>query len=1241
MKTKTAILIIFALSQVCLAATTVLNSFSSGELSPLLEGRTDVKRYYSGCRTLENFVVLAQGGVTKRPGTYYIAEAKDSDVACRLIPFEYSTEQAYIIEMGDEYMRFYTDGAAILGGIGTEDISALDNVKAHWMLNEITGTTVVDSNGATHNGTATADASTLTATGKVGTGCFDLDGQYAVAMTNHTDFSFDDSGTNPFSIACWAYVTHSDDVQNLLSKWKEATAREWRFSLNNERKLQLHLCDDSVSISGAVSHYKLNDDANNTAVDDDIELQDGVATDGTDDLSTTGKIAECFNLDGTYAVEIADQATHSFGNGTVDSPYSIAAWIYVTVKDGEQQIFTKHDATTGSELREYRFYLQTTNILTLEMYDESENISIYRVSNAVLTEGWRFVVMTYTGQATAGATAANLIKLYVDGSIVASTAINQATYDAMENTDTIVRIGAMENASGNLDAFFAYKIDNVILFSVELTQSNITNLWNSGNGTEELASTFPNAISDSAIGLGWHFLCSTYTGAGSAAAADGIILYVDGAAVTSTKTNDPCYVAMETTATTPKIGCQESAAAANEKFWGDKIDEVSIYSDILTPAEVASLYNSTVYEITSPFETSELFETQYVQSADELYFVHPNHPPQKLIRYSHNWWDVEDVNLITGPFLSENTTTTTITPSGTTGDITLTASTAIFNSSHVGALWQITHTVDANIIEETLTNVGDVTSSIAMQVDRGYDLTTTGTWTGVIALQRSYDGETTWKDVLTHTLVSGGDNLSYPSSETVDDAYYRVKYIDDNSGAVNIVFVARGVDIDGIVKVTGYTSPTVVSASVKHTIGGTGAVKTWAEGAWSDDEGYPSCITFYEERQAFAATKNKPQTIWLSQTDDWTNFRIGADDTDALDLTIASDKVDAIRWMSPQSRLLLGTIGSEWSLSASGENEPLTPTNLVARRQSTYGSANLQAVVMNNLVLFVQRQGQKIRSLKYSFELDNWIAPDLTLLSEHITGDGITNIALQNSPHPVLWAVIEDGNVAALTLEDSQEVVGWHLHNFGGSVESIAVIPGDNEDEVWFAIDRTIDSNTVRYIEQMQPFDWGSDQNDIFFVDSGLTYDGAETNSVSGLGHLEGETVSVVGNGVYAQTAVVSSGIVTLDDSYSCMQVGKAYTAKLLPMKLEMVTAPGSLFGQTKRITEVTARLYNTLGCKIGPSWTDYEEFVFDDANSLYSGDVDIEFDGDYETSGNIYIQSDEPTPITVLAIMVRFEKED
>ena len=734
------------------------------------------------------------------------------------------------------------------------------------------------------------------------------------------------------------------------------------------------------------------------------------------------------------------------------------------------------------------------------------------------------------------------------------------------------------------------------------------------------------------------------------------------------------------------------------------------------------------YEITTTYATADLFEIQFIQSADTMYLFHREYAPRILTRSGHTSWTLSALDFSRGPFNTANSTTTTVTPSATTGTgITVTASSDIFNSNHVGALWEITHTVAASNVSGDLDDDPCQSSSLTIQNGRSYDFTTHGTWTGTVLLQRSYDSGTTWSDITSFSSADDG-NISYSDSESVDDATYRVYLSSYTSGTCSYVLLARSFDVDGVVDITAVTDACNVTADVDYTLGGTTAVTTWAEGSWSPDEGYPSCGAFFEERLAAAATDNSPQTIWFSQTDDWDNFLSGTDDTDALSITIASDYVNSIRWLSPQTALLVGTIGGEWKISPEGENEGLTPTTApLARRQSSYGSDDIQAIAINNHIIFIQRQGRKVRKLEYSFELDNWIAPDLTVLSEHITDSNVVQIALQKNPNPILWAVLVDGMLIGLTLEESHEVVGWHRHDLNGDVESVAVVPGANEDEVWVSVERTIDGSTVRYIEQMQPFDWGDDQEDAFFVDSGLSFDGGAAvnistisqanpcmvvasahgfsdgdqvritdvggmtelnenvytvddagtnhftlddwnsvgninstsftaytsggtvtkveNTFTTLTHLEGETVTIAADGGNYGTETVDGGTITLDDFYNTVHAGIGYTARLRPMKLEMNTNPGALFGEVKKLTEVVIRFYDTLACDVGVSWTDYESYSFREvtdpleaAPPLYRDDKTIDMDAPYGTSGDIYIQSRLPLPLTILALKAKFE---
>jgi len=264
---------------------------------------------------------------------------------------------------------------------------------------------------------------------------------------------------------------------------------------------------------------------------------------------------------------------------------------------------------------------------------------------------------------------------------------------------------------------------------------------------------------------------------------------------------------------------------------------------------------------------------------------------------------------------------------------------------------------------------------------------------------------------------------------------------------------------------------------------------------------YPSCVDFYEERLVFANTNNDPQTIWASKSGDYENMTTGTDDDDAFIYTLAAKGVNPIQWIVPQNVLLIGTKGGEWRMSSSSTEDPITVSNVQVKRQSTWGSKNLQALLINDVVLFVQRAGTKVRELAYSFEKDGYVAPNLTILAEHITKGGIVDMAYQQEPSALVWSIRADGYLLGMTYERTQDVVGWHPHftyNGDDLFESVAVINDTPEDQVWVVVNRTIEGETRRYVEYFKPWAWGNDTKDCFFVDSGLTSDGGNAVNISG-----------------------------------------------------------------------------------------------------------------------------------------------
>jgi hypothetical protein len=466
---------------------------------------------------------------------------------------------------------------------------------------------------------------------------------------------------------------------------------------------------------------------------------------------------------------------------------------------------------------------------------------------------------------------------------------------------------------------------------------------------------------------------------------------------------------------------------------------------------------------------------------------------------------------------------------------------------------------------------------------------------------------------------------------------------------------------------TGYGKITAVADTLNITItiiedlGSATASANWSLGSFSDTTGHPSCVTFFEQRLVFAGTTSQPQTIFFSKSGDYENMdaNIGGTvaDDDAIIYTIASNQVNAIRFMTATRTLIIGTAGGEFTVSGGGTDNAITPTNILIKKQSNHGAANVDAIAVGNATLFLQRAKRKIRELAYNFDVDGYIAPDMTILAEHISEGGLTQMAYQQEPNQVIYAVRADGELIGLTYQREQQVTAWHRHIFGGVFgagkavcESVAVIPTDDtEYEVYVIIKRTINGATRRFVEYINNFDFTETDNTTFnFLDSALAYSGSAVTTISGLDHLEGQTVSVLANGATHPDKTVSSGSITLDRSSTNVKVGLSYSSILQTMRLDAGSQNGTSQGKTKRIYEITIRLYESVGVEVGESLDNMERIPFrtssdpmDQGIPPFTGDKAVEFRGNYDTDGFIFVRQTQPLPLTILSLYPELQTND
>jgi len=460
---------------------------------------------------------------------------------------------------------------------------------------------------------------------------------------------------------------------------------------------------------------------------------------------------------------------------------------------------------------------------------------------------------------------------------------------------------------------------------------------------------------------------------------------------------------------------------------------------------------------------------------------------------------------------------------------------------------------------------------------------------------------------------------------------------------------------DGHVKITGYTSSTSVTGTVQSVISSGSATDDFAMGSFSDTTGHPRCVTFFEQRLVFAGTTNQPQTLFFSVSGDYENmddnYHGATTDSSAMIYTIASNQVNAIQAIKATRTLIVMTTGGEFTVTSGGTTAPITPTNLNIRKQSNYGSAGVDGISIGNSTLFLQRAKRKIRELAYNFDTDGYIAPDLTILSENITFSGVIQMDYQQEPFSIVWCVRIDGKLTGMTYNRLQDVVAWHEHDFGGTdakCKSVAVIDVDtDEDQVWVIVERTINGATKKYVEYLTPYNFNSDLEEIHFVDSGLTYSGASTSTLSGLDHLEGETVKIIINGATHPDKVVSAGSISLDIATTDAVVGLGYSSLLQTMRIDEGSGITDQT-KTKRIYDVTVRFFETVGAKVGPNEDNLDIIPFRDSSAamtapvpLFTGDKSTEFPSDYGTDGFVVVKQDQPLPMTILAIYARLELYD
>ncbi len=637
------------------------------------------------------------------------------------------------------------------------------------------------------------------------------------------------------------------------------------------------------------------------------------------------------------------------------------------------------------------------------------------------------------------------------------------------------------------------------------------------------------------------------------------------------------------------------------------------------------------YEIATVYETADLANIKYVQEGDVMYLVAggTDERPQKLTRQSTGQFTIADFDNQNGPVLDVIAQGTTLTASATTGSITVTASAATFESGHVGSLWELR------------------------------------------------------------------DNTGVASSR----GYFRI---------------------------TGFTSSTVVSATVQSDLFGTTASQYWGEGAWSGVRGYPNSIAFHEQRLAFGATNSNPLTVYFSKSNaNYEDFDYAdAGEADGFTVTLSGQK-NTIRWLvSDTNFLVAGTYGGLAFVGSGNSTAALSVTNVQTRNGESFGSNVVQGVLFGTGIKYLQSAGTRLYQTQYDDLSLKYTVSDLTSLSDEILSGGGTYSAPQTEPYETLWVTQTNGSLVGFTEENEQQVQAFHEHTTAGTFESVVIVPNAGQDQQWFIVNRTIGGATKRYVEYKEP-----DRTLEFFVDSGVEYDGQQAatltlssadvgtgvtatagsasfvsgdvgrkiftfdsngafvgratitgftsatvvtvtitaafastsiaangwflsaTNITGLTHLEGETVQVLSDGIFVGEETVSSGEIDIEDEEAggVIYVGLKFASDIKIQPIETGSKVGTTVTKPKRINRVGFSVYQSNAFKTG---RDFDNLLtipsrkpsqaMNQAVPQFGGDEIEDFvrsvNSRWDKNATIVVRQDFPVGLTLAAMTMYME---
>ncbi|MBZ9888944.1 hypothetical protein LB559_13425 [Mesorhizobium sp. BR1-1-3] len=688
---------------------------------------------------------------------------------------------------------------------------------------------------------------------------------------------------------------------------------------------------------------------------------------------------------------------------------------------------------------------------------------------------------------------------------------------------------------------------------------------------------------------------------------------------------------------------------------------------IVASCQVAS---AGTMELDTPYAAADLPYVRWDQSADVLFLACDGYQQRRIERRSTDSWSIALYAPENGPFFSARSAKVKLKVAATNGNTTLTSDLPFFKAAHVGALFRVFNEGVGQDYKlgaaDTFTDAFRVTGVVGSANeynDRNWTYSVSGTWAGTLRWQRSFDGEDTgfkrFRKVVSSSATDITANVGTTTNDETDDnaiIYYKLGFEagEYTSGTALVRIDYDGGGGYGICRVLSVNSSLEAVVEVLSRFNTTEPSDNWQEGIWSTKQGWPSAVAFDKGRLGWAG---KSRFIF-SVSDDYEDFDPDFEgDAGPINRTLGSGPVDTINFMLSLSRPIIGTPGAEFSIKSSSFDEPLTPQNSQAGAPSTQGSRQgVAAVKIDGRGIFAQRSGKRLFELIFDPGTYEYSPRDLTLLCPDLTGSAnVVGMAIQRQPDSRIHVWLDDGTVVLLTYEPSEDVTCWSRISLGGSgfIEGVAVLPGEDEDQVYYRARRTVSASTVRYLEKMAMESeclggTTNKQADAFIVVPSVT-----GTSVTGLSHLNGLSVVAWGAGKYLGAYTVSAGSITLGAAVAAadVMVGLPYTALYQSTKLAYAASAGTALSQIKRVNYVgliMGRVHND-GIEVGRDFSNMDKLP-----RLYQGRpvtadeifTDYEepatsFGGEWKPDSRLCIRATAPKPCVLNAAVVTVETND